>query len=162
RSWTIWIWNGVFDPNVHANGTSDTGPGGDFIGTTPVAPGQWYHFVYTFDGSTRLSRLYVNGALDAGPFDEQMTTIFHGTAPLRLGYRPGFCADCAYADALLDEVFVMDRVLTDAEVAGVHQYGIRDSLCGGGPSGLCAAGSTSAVLAPTMSFRGAATGAGGN
>jgi hypothetical protein len=175
RSWTMWLWNGVFDPNVHPNGTSDVGPAGDFMGTTPVAVGQWYHFVYTFDGASGLSRLYVNGVLDAGPFDEQIHGFFAGTAPLRLGYRPGFCPDCAYADVLLDEVFVMDRVLSDAEVASVHQYGILDSVTtcggggggGGGGSGLCTsgasgAGATAAVLAPAMAFRPAAKGQGGS
>jgi hypothetical protein len=131
RSYSVWIWDfgagPVVDPNIfNAAGQGNSQRGvGDFGGTTVLLVGQWYHVVSTYDGTTGLSRVYVNGALDAGPFDENMTTYYTGTAPFRLGRRPGFGSEHEYADVLLDEVLLFDRVLSDAEVASLFQDGIQ-------------------------------------
>jgi hypothetical protein len=139
RSWSLWVWDfgsgPQFDPNVYDTSGADFPERGvgDFGGSTVLEVGQWYHFAYIYDGtaaclangtpSSGVSRLYVNGALDAGPFCENMSAYFAGSAPLRIGYRPGFGAD-SYADARLDEVLVLDRALGGVEVAGLYQHGV--------------------------------------
>src|SRR5262249_29839013 len=57
--------------------------------------------------------------------------------------------DCAYADVLLDELFVMDRALSDAQVAGIYQNGIPD------PG---ATGVTATSVASALTLRQAASG----
>jgi len=131
RSYTLWLWdfgNGLqFDPNIFdALGNDYNGRGvADFHGNTVVQVGQWYHVAYVYDGTTGTSRLYVNGTLDAGPFNENMTTYFTGSAPLQIGYRTDFGAD-SYADVRLDEVVVLDRALSDSEVSSLYQNGVVD------------------------------------
>jgi hypothetical protein len=128
RSYTLWLWNFgagmVIDPNIfNVAGQDYSGRGvADFHGNTVLAPNQWYHFAWTYDGTTGTSRVYLNGALDAGPFNENMTTYFGGSADLQVGFRAG--VGLQWADALLDEVVVLDRALSDAEVAGLYQYGV--------------------------------------
>jgi hypothetical protein len=137
RSWSLWVWDfgsgPVFDPNVFADGANQP-PGADFQGTTVLQIDEWYHFVYTYDGTTSTSNLYVNGVADAAPFQESITTFFTGTAPLDLGFRPGFGDENTYLDGLLDQVFVLDRVLSADEVAAIHQFGIlpATAICGDG------------------------------
>jgi cysteine-rich repeat protein len=130
RSYTVWLWNfgngGLqVDPNIFDAAGNDYNARGvaDFHGNTIIQSGQWYHFTYTYDGTTGSSRVYVNGALDAGPFNENMTTYFAGGGNLQIGYRAGFGGD-SYADVLLDEVVILDRVLSDAEVASLYQNGV--------------------------------------
>jgi hypothetical protein len=128
RSWSFWVWDygsgPQLDPNLWDN-AGNLSPNGDFSGTTILQVGQWYHFAWTFSSATGQSRLYLNGALETGPFQEFTagTTMFRGTAPLTLGNRPG---QGAYADARLDEVLVLDRALSAAEVTSLYQYGVVD------------------------------------
>jgi hypothetical protein len=132
KAWTIWLWNfgagPVVDPNICDVDSCPPNGAVDFRGTTVLQLNQWYHFVYTFEGASQTSRVYVNGVLDAGPFAEGVGSFPGGAGQVRLGRREvnvcGAGNPCEYADVLLDEVFVLDRVLSAAEAASVYQFGI--------------------------------------
>ena len=106
----------------------------DFRSDTVLNVGQWYYFTYTYEGSTGESRLYLDGALDAGPFDENMSTYFTADGQLRIGSHPGFGTGNSYANVFVDSLVVYDRALTDGEIAilsgrrdGHRWVAVRDS-----------------------------------
>jgi hypothetical protein len=75
--------------------------------TIELDPRQWYHFVGTFDGKTR--RLYVNGK-EVESVTEPMD-LFHDDTPITIG--TGW-------KGLIDEVIILDRCLTAAEVRRLY------------------------------------------
>jgi hypothetical protein len=82
--------------------------------TDPLAPATWAHVVGTFDGTT--ARVYVNGVLtiaNAATVGSPFTfDLWIGA----LGYQaPNYHTN----DTSIDELLVLDRALTDAEVAAL-------------------------------------------
>jgi beta-glucanase (GH16 family) len=81
-----------------------------------VVPGQTYHVVGTYDGTTQ--RLYVNGVLVAsGAFSGAINANTH---PVTLGSWDGASE---YVSATLDDVSVYGKVLTSTQVANHYAAG---------------------------------------
>jgi hypothetical protein len=114
-----------------------SGKGGNLSGSV-ISAGQWYHAVAVYDGANR--RLYLNGALDAGPsaghYDGNNETWNMATD------RNGW-----YLDGLLDEVRVSSVARSAAWVATeynnqaspstFHQVGAEEpnsTFCGASPT----------------------------
>jgi beta-glucanase (GH16 family) len=81
-----------------------------------VVPGQTYHVVGTFDGTTQ--RLYLNGvqvasAKFSGPFNANANSVLLGSWDTRSEFLPG----------TVDEVAVYAKVLTAAQVADHYNRG---------------------------------------
>ena len=91
-----------------AQSGTTTGTAGGYI-----TPGNWYHFVGTYDGTT--IRAYINGSLIqqtnlSGPMNDP-------NSPLNFG---GVSTYPYYWNGSLDDVRIYNRALTDAEVAQLY------------------------------------------
>lgn len=99
----------------------------NFGGTIDVADDRWHFAVCTFDGSRGC--LYVDGVLD-GSQSVPEGTIFAGTSPFNIG---GSAADAGTATSIphygrIDEAFVTDFVLSEAQVRYLYAASISHSL----------------------------------
>ncbi|WP_231976055.1 LamG domain-containing protein [Streptomyces sp. 3214.6] len=81
--------------------------------TAPVA-GVWTHLTGVYDAVSQTVQLYVNGRPQGAPV--AFTTPWAATGPLQIGRFHNSTGYVEYAGALIDEVHVWSRVLTDAEV----------------------------------------------
>jgi formylglycine-generating enzyme required for sulfatase activity/serine/threonine protein kinase len=86
---------------------------------TVITDNQWHHALATYDG-VRLC-IYVDGRLDNAPTDVQKVAIKPTDRPLRLGEGEPENPRCFKGDC--EEVAIWDRVLSDAEIAGLYRYG---------------------------------------
>lgn len=97
----------------------------DCDGTTTVVPGTLYHVVGTWELSTKLIKIYVNGVLettvDASSFGYSATTS--GWGPLHLGYNSSAGGAIGFTGGSLDEVAVYRSLLTPAQVAAHYAAG---------------------------------------
>ena len=91
-------------------------------GTSDVTSG-WHHACGVHDPVNNLILVYVDGYEE--DTTEHTTGIFEGGAQFRIGGNTN-----NYADALIDEVIVLDRVLTATEVLEIYTYGIDGSKGG--------------------------------
>ena len=92
------------------------------IGNT-LTPNTWNHVVGTLD-ATGYMALYVNGVLiDSGPVGT--TYLYQTDKPLYIGGDPdnGYTAPYEFAGTI-DEVRILDRALTPAEVLYDHQHSL--------------------------------------
>jgi hypothetical protein len=93
---------------------------GACTGSGVVAAGQWYHVAATFDSSTTTVRIYVNAVQRASQVTGQQLTSNSG-AVFRLAYT-WHTGNNRYYNGTIDEVAVLDRALTGAEVSALYTY----------------------------------------
>jgi hypothetical protein len=88
----------------------------DHTGKGPVALNEWSHITATYDA--KVARLYVNGKLDSEIAGSGGIKVDVAEVPtLDIGWRS--TSKASFFKGAMDEVFVADTVLTDAEVATV-------------------------------------------
>ena len=87
-------------------------PGTDAAISNAFTPDQWTHVVGTFDGTN--IKIYVNGQWVATKNHPGEITGFAGT--LSMGFANG-----GYWAGSLDEVYIYNRVLTDAEIKTLYK-----------------------------------------
>ncbi len=117
NKWAFGLGGGFL--NVHLNGP---GPGPRFLAQTAFNPqlNTWYHLA--FSRSNGVYRVFTNGVQAASQTDA--SPIADIAAPLTLGSAEG----AGFLDGLLDEVILVNRALSGAEIAAIY---------GAGPLGLC-------------------------
>lgn len=99
-------------------------------GRTMVAPGEWHHAAFTFDG--RDIRIYLDGRLD-GLFPTNGSMVIRPDDQGCIGRypyaAPGYQAPL---DGFVDELAVYDRPLTPDEIAAHYRLGrAGKGYCGG-------------------------------
>jgi len=99
---------------VSANGSPRANAA--IVAGEPLPTNQWSFIVATYDGSA--IRLYVNGSLTAQ--SNYSAGIFPGTANLGIGFIPNAGSFSAPFSALLDEVALYNRSLTDGEIQAIY------------------------------------------
>jgi autotransporter-associated beta strand protein len=77
--------------------------------------GGWHHIASTYDGATRVRRVYIDGALKFS--DTRSSDLIVANAFFWLGGAPYGTAN--YYDGLLDEVMIFDCSLSGAEVQSI-------------------------------------------
>jgi hypothetical protein len=100
------------------------GPGAYASGDVPL--NQWVHLAETYDQSTSIGKLYVDGQLirsDTG-------TIGANTAPLLIG-KSGTCLGW---NGLIDEVGIYSRALDQAEIQAIFEAGSAGKCKSGLPN----------------------------
>jgi len=124
----------------------------------------WHHVVYTYDGTTRVNRFYLDGVKlgddITGGSDPDMKTellCIGGTRTVDSKTAPFHKNDGGPYKGYLDDVMVFDKVLTAAEVKDVMR-GLFDEPAGGAVV-TAAAGTTLAVDGGTVGL-GSVNGAG--
>jgi len=88
-------------------------------GATVLQPGEWYHLVGTYDGTTQ--KVYVNGSLDGSKsYSDQLSS---NTAPLFVGlYISGETGEkYGYFPGVIDEIRVYNRALNADEIKELYQ-----------------------------------------
>ncbi len=113
-SYVIWTEAGRIN-----GGVNPTNPG-DAIGTgfTPTL-GTWYHFVLTFDHTTRTQKLYVDGALVAT--GTTAAVVQYDDHPVLIGGDINFGALSGFFDGDIDEVKIWTSV-RDADQVGLDLH----------------------------------------
>jgi hypothetical protein len=106
------------------------------LSTTPVAVGQFYHVVGTYDGTA--VRLYVNGILEGQA--AVSATVDYDTRPIFIGTSGETVFDGKLA-GIVDEASIYNRALDATEVAAMYAAG---------SAGKCA--SVSGLLTTLISF----------
>lgn len=92
----------------------------NFTGTTPIAAGNWYHVVVTYDGTNAI--MYVNAKQDA----TAANTVYTPNTDTALGI--GARGDKNYwFDGSVDEVAIYTNVLSPGEVLAHYQNGTNAS-----------------------------------
>ena len=85
-----------------------------------LADGTWHHIAGTFDASTRVMRLYVDGVLAA----EKTTTVglSVNSVPLRIGISSNTAALEPF-NGFIDEVEIYNRALSQSEIQAIFAGG---------------------------------------
>lgn len=87
---------------------------------TPTA-GTWYHVGWTWNGSTKTTKFYVNAAQQgADQVGTNVASMQNGTADFMLGRGN---SDAHYHDGLFDVSEIYDRVLTTTEISDIYNTG---------------------------------------
>lgn len=111
---------------------------------------QWHHVAYTFDDSSKVQALYVNGQLvDVGVVNK---TITYDASALLIGAgnsngNPGF-----FYQGLVDELAIYNRALSGLEVEAIHDAGVNGKCATSGPlslGSLASGASVTVVLTAT-------------
>jgi hypothetical protein len=105
---TVWF-------RVH--GADDAWNGGDIIIPDILSKTEWYHLTFTFDGTTRELKGYLNGELKVSNICEEGRSISPSTNDLRMG-NVGTAEPFA---GMLDEVAIWNHVLTEDEILAVME-----------------------------------------
>jgi hypothetical protein len=105
---TVWF-------RVH--GADDAWDGGDIIIPDILSKTEWYHLTFTFDGTTRELKGYLNGELKVSKICEEGRSIYPNTNDLRMGN----VGTGEPFSGMLDEVAVWNHVLTEGEILAVMQ-----------------------------------------
>ena len=92
--------------------------------TTPIAVGEFYHVVGTYDGSR--ARLYVNGVLEAEV--PVAVTVDYGTRPVFIGTSGETVFD-GKLNGIVDEASIYNRALDGSEIAALYEAGVAGK-CG--------------------------------
>jgi hypothetical protein len=83
-----------------------------------VVPGTWYHVAMTFDDTTKILNLYVNGTLAASnPFG---ISIEYDNSPFVIGTGQSSGAPSYFFPGQADEVEIFNRALTGTEVQNIY------------------------------------------
>ena len=107
--------------NLRINASTFTSTGTLVANATPMANlGPWYHLAVTVDRTSGIGTFYINGS-PSGTFTPPPGTVTN-TVPMWIGelHTPG--ARCEIA---IDELEIFDRALTQAEVAGIYNAGVK-------------------------------------
>ena len=95
-------------------GTSSGAIGAPF---TPTA-GRWYHMAFTYDSTTHVHRLYVDGAIIATSTYE--ANITYDAAPLLIGTDKDNGQTVLQLDGAVDEVGIYGRPLSTVEIQSIY------------------------------------------
>lgn len=79
----------------------------------------WYHIVWTFNNTSKLNRVYIDGS-SLGDRTSTLTP-YNGTAEFQVGYRQE--GSMAYADGLQDMIGAWNVELTSSEVTELYNAG---------------------------------------
>jgi hypothetical protein len=99
--------------------------------TVPFSPGvgRWYHVACSFDDTTKLLSLYLDGALVANGYAN--SSILYDASPFVLGCDIDNNAPQSFFNGRIDEAAVYNRALSEAEVRGLFEAGaVGKSLTG--------------------------------
>lgn len=98
------------------------------------APGTWYHAAFTFDSSTELQSLYLNGALVAA--EVANTQIGYDSHPVLIGTEFDSGNPVFSLNGLVDEASIYNRALSGSEIQAIYAAGVGGKC--GTPPGISA------------------------
>jgi len=90
----------------------------DYVATTQVPVGEWYHVAMTWDDSAMTGNIYLNGEVD-GSFVSADMGVIAGNSPIYIGGLLGQ----QYFDGYMDEVGIYASVLSTSEIREIYDRG---------------------------------------
>ncbi len=115
----------VFDGVAHANIDNAGNAGWDMVGNTQLSLDSWNFIGYTYNGSTKEVRIYMDGQ-----FDTSGTSTISGTAvpasfdKFILGAAAQWSNPAAeFFNGSIDDIKVFNRLLSDAEIMDLYTEG---------------------------------------
>jgi hypothetical protein len=108
----------------------DNGSTNTLSGTSAINDGNWHHVVATREGSTNLTKIYTDGALQ-GTATVDYTGALTFTQEINIGYMD--VAPFYYFIGTLDEMALYDRVLSPDDVSRHYFTGLGQSYCNDPP-----------------------------
>lgn len=125
--------------------------GGVFHVPGSIPPNTWSHIAGTYNGSTGLAQLFINGNL-VGSVDASQATAFQGSpysGPVALTSTPyiGKRLQQEFFGGLIDELSIYNRALTASEVRGIFNAGSAGKCTNRAPVAMCA--STTVAAGPS-------------
>lgn len=102
---------------------SDTGDQCVSSGVT-ASPGTWYHAVATFDNTTRVARIYVNGELKATQDNPGSADLDQPNSKFGIGASEDNGSWDHFFTGAIDEARVYNRALTPSEAKQLYQLGV--------------------------------------
>ncbi|MHC4565292.1 MAG: LamG-like jellyroll fold domain-containing protein [Planctomycetota bacterium] len=113
-------WDGQVPPNAWFRITGGVDPetdedawnSGDLWIDECWAPGEWVHMAFTFDEDTDVLSGYINGELAGVTIVPESRGVASDTNPLIMGHGGGI----EQYEGLMEEVYIYDVVLTQAEI----------------------------------------------
>ena len=81
----------------------------------------WYHTVCRVTAATKLFEIFVNNVKQTSNYTATSTTLYANTAALEVGHD----ATTGYFTGQIDEFFVFNRALTDAEITSIYSFGLN-------------------------------------
>ena len=105
--------------------------------SNPLPANTFTHIVGTYDSSSRLERLYINGVLDVNrpiTSGNRMIALQPTEEPFTIGGFAGVDGLSAFSflQGLVDEVQVFSRALSDSEILSIYSSGSAGICKGGG------------------------------
>lgn len=98
--------------------------GGTYLsGNTVLVPGEWYHIVGTYDGTT--AKIYVNGVVDNSK--SASGNVSDSTGVVSIG-RSLDGANPAFMNGAIDDVRIYSRTLSENEIRDLYQLGASDKV----------------------------------
>jgi Concanavalin A-like lectin/glucanases superfamily len=94
---------------------SGTDAGTDNVSGSTVSVGQWHHLAMTWDGTTK--RGYLDGVLDG----MRVVPVENDSSPISIGADLNSGTPAHPLNGALDEVWVINRPLSDAEIQTLAQ-----------------------------------------
>ncbi|MHA2325204.1 MAG: DUF2341 domain-containing protein, partial [Promethearchaeota archaeon] len=87
--------------NYYIGLTNPSNQIGEWGWTIPISVGEWQHFVFTYDSSTSIGEIYVNGSY-MGNYDFGIGVLGTNSRPFYIGWNRGWTGETF--DGLIDEV----------------------------------------------------------
>jgi subtilisin-like proprotein convertase family protein len=116
-SYSIWLQNGNLTGVICNAGTQGQAAR---ISFTPVH-GVWYHVAYTFNSSSQIQKLYLNGTLVVS--NSAGTQIGYDTHPVLIGGDNDYGSPTLLWNGEIDEASIYKRALSASEVQAIYQKG---------------------------------------
>jgi len=118
NSFGLHMLNGVlrgYIGNTNGNGTAT-------IPSFALTTGRWYHLAFTYDGSSGMQGLFVDGVLVTNVVTDR-TFINYDASPVVIGAELDNGAPTFYVGGQIDEPTIYNRALSESEIAATYAAG---------------------------------------
>ena len=97
--------------------------------TTPLSSGQWYHSAVTWDSITGIREVYIGGAPRTPTIIQNALDMILDEGGLKIGGPYGSGSGDYYFQGTIDEVYVFNRALSQAEIQRIMEIGSVPNPC---------------------------------
>lgn len=123
-----WFFRVTVNGNLQLFVSSDGSTTVNGVSTGSVVESQWAHVAVTYDSAQGIMSFYINGSLSGQP-DTTGTTIYSGTANVRIGARAGSTGDIVgNFPGNIDEVSLWKSKLSSQDITEIYNNGKSGNL----------------------------------
>lgn len=116
-SYTVWVQNGVLNGSIYSTGGQQ--PYVSYIWTNSLD--SWHHVAYTFDNTTSIQSLYLDGVRVAS--NTVAGPILYDSSPFQIGADIENGKPDYLLSGSIDEASLYDRALSPAEIYAIYHAG---------------------------------------